>query len=103
LKFNPYLIPASHPYMLSGKQWELDMDWISIALASAAGLAVGLGLLNRIFTGKGIGWQFIRYTVIAVGLPVAGLLAYNDALTGEAATIIAGALGYAFGKSGETG
>jgi hypothetical protein len=48
---------------------------------------------------KGIGWQFIRFTVIAIAVPVAGLLALNKALSPEAATIIAGALGYAFGQS----
>ena len=56
---------------------------------------------NRNAAHKGIGWQFIRYTVISIGLPIAGILALNDALTGEAATIIAGAMGYAFGKNGK--
>lgn len=48
---------------------------------------------------KGIGWQFIRFTVLSIGLPIVGVLALNNALTGEAATIIAGAMGYAFGKA----
>ena len=48
---------------------------------------------------KGIGWQFIRYTVLAIALPIVGILALNGALTGEAATLIAGAMGYAFGKT----
>ena len=59
------------------------------------------GLWNRIAAQKGIGWQFIRFNVIAISLPICGLLALNNALTGEAATIIAGAMGYAFGKTGE--
>ena len=52
---------------------------------------------------KGIGWQFIRYTVISIAIPVAALLALNDALSGEAVAIIAGAMGYAFGKAGNDG
>lgn len=59
------------------------------------------GLWNRFSAKKGIGWQFIRFNVIAISLPIAGLLALNGALTGEAATVIAGALGYAFGKAGD--
>ena len=39
--------------------------------------------------------------MIAISLPVCALLAIKNALTGEAATIIAGALGYAFGKAGD--
>lgn len=50
---------------------------------------------------KGIGWQFIRYTVIAMALPLAGILALNGALTPEVATIIATALAFAFGKTNE--
>ena len=52
---------------------------------------------------KGIGWQFIRYTVLAIAIPVTGILALNNALSGEAATIIAGAMGYAFGQSKKDG
>ncbi len=83
------------------------MDWVgpvvSVILALAVLLAIWTGYLNR--QGKpdqptkGIGWQFIRFTVIAVALPVAGILALNDVLTEAAATIIAGTLGYAFGQS----
>lgn len=74
---------------------------ISIILALSL-LAVFIGSLwNRVATKKGIGWQFIRYTVISISLPLAGLLALNNSLTGEAATLIGLALGYAFGKSGQ--
>ena len=48
---------------------------------------------------KGIGWQFIRYTVIGTSLPIVCILALNNALAPEAVAIIAGALGYAFGQS----
>lgn len=74
---------------------------ISLILALSI-LAIFIGSLwNRIATKKGIGWQFIRYTVISISLPLAGILALNQCLTGEAATILALALGYAFGKSGD--
>jgi len=75
---------------------------ISLVLGSAVPLALILGYLNRTADPnrvKGIGWQFIRYTVLSISVPVAAILALNNALSGEAATIIAGAMGYAFGKS----
>lgn len=77
------------------------MLWISGILALAVLVVVVGGLWNRTKAGKGIGWQFIRFNVISISLPICGILALNDALTGEAATVIAGAMGYAFGKSGE--
>lgn len=77
--------------------------WISIILAFSILAVILGGLYNRNRPDKdgrvkGIGWQFIRYTVIGVGLPLTGILALNGMLSGEASTIIAGALGYAFGK-----
>jgi len=79
------------------------MVWVSIILASSVPGVLLAGYLNRrgnpTDTAKGIGWQFIRYTVIGIGLPIVGILALNHVLTGEAATIIAGAMGYAFGQS----
>ncbi len=78
------------------------MIWISVILSLAVLVVVPIGLYSRGKTQKGLGWQFIRFTVIAISLPVCALLALNDALTGEAATIIAGALGYAFGKAGDS-
>ena len=77
------------------------MDWISVILALSILAVIVGGLWNRHSAKKGIGWQFIRFNVIAIGLPIAGLLALNSALTGEAATLIAGAMGYAFGKTGD--
>ena len=77
------------------------MIWISVILSLAVLVVVRFGLYSRAKTGKGIGWQFIRFTVIAISLPVCALLALNGALGGEAAAIIAGALGYAFGKTGD--
>lgn len=76
------------------------MIWISGILALAILVVIGGGLWYRCKRGLGIGWQFIRYTVIGVALPICALLALNDALTAPAATILAGAMGYAFGKAG---
>jgi len=80
--------------------------WISLILAFSILAVILGGLYNRNKPDKdgnirGIGWQFIRYTVIGVGLPLTGILALNGGLSGEASTIIAGALGYAFGKQSE--
>ena len=83
------------------------MVWVSVILALAVPGVIFVGYLNRRGSEddktKGIGWQFIRYTVIGIALPVAGVLALNGVLTGEAATIIAGAMGYAFGQSAKDG
>jgi hypothetical protein len=59
------------------------------------------GLWNRISAEKGIGWQFIRFNVIAMSLPLIGLLTVNHLLSSEVSTLIAALVGYAFGKSGE--
>ncbi|MBG6148658.1 hypothetical protein IWQ51_006825 [Labrenzia sp. EL_142] len=77
------------------------VDFVSIILAFCC-LAVILGsFYNRHKAGRGIGWQFIRYNVIALAIPVCAILALNGALNGEAAGIIGAAVGYAFGKSSE--
>ncbi len=79
------------------------MVWVSVILASAVPGVLLVGYLNRRAgageQSKGIGWQFIRYTVLTISIPVVGVLALNDALNGEAATLIAGAMGFAFGKA----
>ena len=71
---------------------------LSAILASAVPLALILGYCNRKQRGRSIGWQFIRYTVLAIALPIIGVLALNGSLSGEAAALIGGAMGYAFGK-----
>lgn len=80
-----------------------NMFWATLILAASVPLVVFLGYLNRRGAGgaeaKGIGWQFIRYTVLAISLPLTAMLALNGLLTGEAATLIAGAMGFAFGKA----
>lgn len=78
------------------------MIWVSVILALAVPGSLLIGYLNRRGNPddktKGIGWQFIRYTVLSIAVPVTAILALNGALTGEAATLLAGAMGYAFGK-----
>lgn len=88
--------------MLSGKQQKYTrMDYISLILALAVVAIPVTSLIQRIKGNKGIGWQFIRFNVIAIALPLAALLAMNNALTEGAVAIIAGGMGYAFGKQGE--
>lgn len=79
------------------------MIWVSLLLATSVPGVLIFGYFNRRGktddTSKGIGWQFIRFAVLTIAIPVVGILALNDSLTGEAATLIAGAIGYAFGKA----
>ncbi|RYG60053.1 MAG: hypothetical protein EON60_08470 [Alphaproteobacteria bacterium] len=77
------------------------MIWISFIIAISIPLVLGLGLWNRISADKGIGWQFMRFSVVATALPLVGVLALNGMLSGEASTIIGMAIGYAFGKKSE--
>ncbi|MFD2205870.1 hypothetical protein [Kiloniella antarctica] len=81
---------------------EIMLSATSVILAASIPMVLWLGHLNRRRAdgkgSKGIGWQFIRYTVLSIAFPIVAILALNDALTSEAATIIAGGLGYAFGK-----
>jgi len=81
------------------------MMYVSIILALSIPLVLFFGYKNRQGAKsddtKGIGWQFIRYNVLCISLPLVGLLAINGVLTGEVATVIAGIVGYAFGKTGD--
>ncbi len=81
------------------------MEWVSVILAASIPLVLFIGYLNRKGTTnkdtKGIGWQFIRYNVLCISLPLVGLLAINGVLTGEVSTVIAGIVGFAFGKTGD--
>ena len=79
------------------------MDWsptsiLSVILAISVPLTLVVGYLNRKERKRSIGWQFIRYTVVVISLLIIGVLALNDVLSGEAAALIGGAMGYAFGK-----
>ncbi len=89
------------------------MDWVLVLLASAVPIVLAGGLATRIFStkktsqgdmthGKGIGWQFIRFTVLGTGVPIIGLLALKGTIGGDVASaLIAAAMGYAFGKAGK--
>lgn len=78
----------------------MDTDGIIlIVLASAVLIGLAGSLLSIILQRKGIGWQFIRFNTVAIALPLAGLLSLKGHLNEAEAAIIAGALGYAFGKS----
>lgn len=82
----------------------LSTPLVSVLLALAVPFIVWKALKNRERpngANKGIGWQFIRYTTVAISLPIVALLAINNAFTGEVATVLAGVMGYAFGKSDE--
>ena len=85
------------------------MSWLVVTLSILLALAVLValigGLHNRLAGDKpkGIGWQFIRFIVLSTALPIIAILALNDALSGEAAALIGGAMGYAFGKKDEAG
>lgn len=76
---------------------------ISIILAVTLLIAVSGSLLNRIQLKKGIGWQFIRLNTILGALLLAAILSLSNALTEGPATILALALGYAFGKDDKSG
>lgn len=52
-------------------------DITSIILASAVPLILIGGLVHRIALRKGIGSQYIRYTVVGASIPVMGVLALN--------------------------
>jgi hypothetical protein len=76
------------------------VDGVSIILACVCVLVVGLSLWGRIQSNKGIGWQFIRFNVIGMALPIICILALNGNVGGEAAVGLVGTIaGYAFGKS----
>ncbi len=81
------------------------MLYVSIILALSIPLVLIIGYYNRKGSDdqktKGIGWQFIRYNVLCISLPLVGLLAINGVLTGEVATVIAGIVGFAFGKTSD--
>jgi hypothetical protein len=76
---------------------EKPVTWVSVILA----LTVPGALVIAYVKTQGIGWALIRYTVLAIAIPVTAILTLNDSLTEGAAAIIAAAIGYAFGKSSE--
>ncbi|MER9223780.1 hypothetical protein NKI48_34040 [Mesorhizobium sp. M0644] len=79
----------------------MSMIWVSAVLSLCILAVIVGGLWSRIKIAKGIGWQFIRYTVIAIAIPATVLLALNNMLTEGAVAILSGALGFAFGKQSD--
>jgi hypothetical protein len=76
------------------------LEWSTLVLSVGIAAIPLVGLMTR--GTKGIGWQFIRFNVIAASLPLLALLALNKLLPGEAITpIVAAALGYAFGRASD--
>ena len=76
------------------------MFWLSLLLAFSVPIVLIGGFHNRLAgeKPKGIGWQFIRFVVLTISIPIIGLLALNNMLSSEAATLIGTAMGFAFGK-----
>ena len=77
------------------------IDLLSIIFGSIAFVGVAGGVLNRFHLRKGIGAQFIRYNTLVIALPAAIALALQGMLTEAAASVITGALAYAFAGFGE--
>ena len=75
------------------------MPTSSLILASAVAIAIVLGFSQRLWAGKGIGWQFIRVMAVVTGMPIAGVLALNGLENSQAMTLLALVIGFAFGKS----
>ena len=74
---------------------------VSLILAIAVPITLIGSFMTRFLGGqrRGIGWKFLRFNTIIIVLILAALLAWAGALTEASAAILAGALGYAFGKS----
>lgn len=83
------------------------MEWLIPALSAILALSVPIVLIGGLYNRnkgekpRGIGWQFIRYTVLTISLPIIAMLALNKALSPEVATLIGTAMGFAFGKKDE--
>ena len=70
---------------------------VSVILAATVPLVLILGHYNRKQGERGIGSQFIRWTVLVISLLISGVLTLNGLLPSEvAAALIGGAVGYAF-------
>ncbi len=76
---------------------EQTLKIIIYAMAALMVLVPLVAICTRIPQGKGIGWQFIRFTAIAIALPLLGILA----LVGKLGDGLLPILGYAFGKGGD--
>ena len=56
---------------------------LTLAVSVPIVLIGGLCDRNKGENPKGTGWQFIRYTVLSISIPVIGILALNNSLTGK--------------------
>lgn len=81
--------------------WQESIFWLSLLLALSMPISLVGGLCILKARDAGIGWSFIRYSVLTLSIPLIGLLALNGLLSGEAAALIGGAMGYAFGNKDE--
>ncbi|HYI63402.1 MAG TPA: hypothetical protein VEW71_00800 [Allosphingosinicella sp.] len=61
-------------------------------------VAVGGMMWNRIKKDGGITWEIMRFTTVCIALPLVGVLALSGKLDQASTAIIAGALGYVFGR-----
>ena len=83
------------------------LDWVNVVLGLSVIVVLVGGIVTRYIVSKhggsgGIGWQFIRYTVLAMSIPIVALLALNGKLADSAtAALIGAAIGYAFSRAEE--
>lgn len=81
--------------------WESGTFWLSIILASSIPIVLIGVFHNRLAAEKlrGLGWKIVRFSVITISIPTLGILALNNAMSSEIATLMGTAMGFAFGKS----
>ena len=89
--------------MLSAMQFDAEAArWTTaVILSIALGASLAIALWGRLKSGKGIGWQFVRFTTILTSVMVTAILALTGALSEGIVAILASALAYAFGKAGD--
>jgi len=74
-------------------------DSLAVTLAVIMLIAVIGGVVSLVRAGTGLGWPLLRYFMLVIALPLAGILALRDAtLTAGALAIAGAAVGYVFGK-----
>jgi hypothetical protein len=77
---------------------------LSYIFAAAVIVIPVISLVSRMWSDKGIGWQFIRFNVIAMSIPTIAVLALNNLLSSETISGLIGAIvGYAFARSTDGG
>jgi len=72
-----------------------SIPWLEIVLAAALIGGIGAVFWERVFRDKGMGRRTIQLLSLLMIVPLAGLLALREVLSGEAVTTILGTiLGY---------